>query len=511
MTAEERSKNESGIKDPGESEPKHPSIDRGYAWVVLCGSFVISFILDGIMYSFGVILTPIKEHYGVANDVANLLSSFNTGFLFCSGPIVAGLANQFGCRTVVMGGAIVTSLMYFLTVFSPTIYVCIVFYGIIGGLSTGCTYLASLIIIAEYFDKKRGIATGITMAGSGVGSFVFSPLIQYLIRTYDWKFTISVCSSIILQACVCGALLRPLPAINEPLQAKKSKQVELKAIGDKSGSSEQQRQNSTEDRVIETFSGSVYSLNAADKDLPFYQRNKLLRIVIGILKEMTDFRLLVQNFPFLLVTLSNLFIFLGYFTPFLFITKVADNNNIENSSLLISIIGIVNIPFRMLFGLIADRRWVSAINLNTLSVLIATVPLFLYKALQYTFWSQAIFSFLFAVGMAGMNSLTTMYLVEIVGMKKFSNATGIINLFRGFGCFLGPFIGGLIADKYDMITAFYYSGLCFSVGLVLTALVSFSSMLMGCCGRAKDETINADDNKTVDDSEHNRNLLNSKA
>ena len=35
------------------------------------------------------------------------------------------------------------------------------------GLSTGITYIASLIIITDYFDKKLGIANGITMAGSG--------------------------------------------------------------------------------------------------------------------------------------------------------------------------------------------------------------------------------------------------------------------------------------------------------------------------------------------------------
>ena len=41
-----------------------------------------------------------------------------------------------------------------------------------------------------------------------------------------------------------------------------------------------------------------------------------------------------------------------------------------------------------------------------------------------------------------MNCLTTMYLCDLVGLARFSNATGIINLFRGFGCFLGPFLAG---------------------------------------------------------------------
>jgi hypothetical protein len=31
----------------------------------------------------------------------------------------------------------------------------------------GSTYLPSLLIISIYFENKRGIATGITMAGSG--------------------------------------------------------------------------------------------------------------------------------------------------------------------------------------------------------------------------------------------------------------------------------------------------------------------------------------------------------
>ena len=96
----------------------------------------------------------------------------------------------------------------------------------------------------------------------------------------------------------------------------------------------------------------------------------------------------------------------------------------------------------MLYGLIADRKIISAINLNTFSVLVATVPLFLYIVMQYHYWSQIIFSIAFAIGIAGMNSLTTMYLCDLVGLAKFSNATGIINLFRGFGCFLGPFLGG---------------------------------------------------------------------
>lgn len=36
--------------------------------------------------------------------------------------------------------------------------------------------------------------------------------------------------------------------------------------------------------------------------------------------------------------------------------------------------------------------------------------------------------------LAGINSLTTAYILDIVGIEKFGKAIGIVNLFRGLGC-----------------------------------------------------------------------------
>jgi hypothetical protein len=35
------------------------------------------------------------------------------------------------------------------------------------GIAFGCAYLTIFIILVDYFDKKLGIANGMTMAGSG--------------------------------------------------------------------------------------------------------------------------------------------------------------------------------------------------------------------------------------------------------------------------------------------------------------------------------------------------------
>ncbi|RNA16714.1 monocarboxylate transporter 12-like [Brachionus plicatilis] len=108
--------------------------DGGYGWVVLVATFFIAFMVAGCMYSIGIILPDIKDHFKETQEKINLLSSLNTGFFFCSGPIVAGLANQLGIRPVVMGGAIVTALCYVASAYSSSVYLVMVLYGVIGGL-----------------------------------------------------------------------------------------------------------------------------------------------------------------------------------------------------------------------------------------------------------------------------------------------------------------------------------------------------------------------------------------
>ena len=85
-----------------------------------------------------------------------------------------------------------------------------------------------------------------------------------------------------------------------------------------------------------------------------------------------------------------------------------------------------------------------------------------------------------------MNSLTTAYLIDIVGIEKFGNATGMLNMFRGIGCLLGPFTARFILDsnwssdksvKLPKLPAmaFYFCAVCYAFGFVFTLLASIWS------------------------------------
>lgn len=431
---------------------KKPIPDGGYGWVVLAASFLIGLILDAFMYSFGIILIEIKEYYNVNDKTANTLISIYTGLFLLCGPLVSGFVNQFGCRVAIIGGAAVTSLMLFISTFSPNIYIMWITVGFVGGISTGFFYISSLIIIPEWFDKKKGIATGITMAGSGIGFFVGPKLISMGLEKYDWKVVMTIVSVCILVNAFIGIFSKPLNPPNSQIFRKKKQKIVEKVN-------------------VDIMSGSTVSVTVSLKDSK--KESGCWGDLVQEIRQ--NWQLLSKNWRFLFMALSNFFVFGGYFVVFVYAEAIGKQNNIPNPSNIISVIGIVNIPGRILAGYLADKRFVSPAMLNTISLFIGIFPLFLHHYyLQFYLWSSYLFSFLYALSTSAMVTVTTNYLMDIVGQEQFSNAMGIVSMFRGVGCSIGPFAAGAIADRYDKVISFYYSGCCFVVGCILSAVVSFS-------------------------------------
>ena len=106
------------------------------------------------------------------------------------------------------------------TVISPLLFtrslvvvisICLLF---LAGIGFGLMYLPSVVLVGFYFEQKRALATGIAVCGSGIGTFIFAPLSQFLISNYGWKGGLWIIGGICLNGTVCGALFRPLSERN---------------------------------------------------------------------------------------------------------------------------------------------------------------------------------------------------------------------------------------------------------------------------------------------------------
>lgn len=48
-------------------------------------------------------------------------------------------------------------------------------------------YMPAVLSVSLYFEKKRSIAVGIGMCGTGVGACTFGPLGKTMLQYMDWK------------------------------------------------------------------------------------------------------------------------------------------------------------------------------------------------------------------------------------------------------------------------------------------------------------------------------------
>ena len=200
-----------------------PPPDGGWGWVICFSSFMCNLILDGIAYTFGVLLPPLVRAFDSDRSTVAWVGSLLAGVYLTSGPIVGGLVNKFGCRPVCISGAFVSCLGIALSTVSPNVTVLMLTYGVIGGFGLGLIYLPAVVSCGYYFEKRRALATGISVCGSGVGTFVLAPLATWLLDEYGWQGANLIFAGMCLNCAVFGALMRPLELTARNAEGKKIK------------------------------------------------------------------------------------------------------------------------------------------------------------------------------------------------------------------------------------------------------------------------------------------------
>ncbi|XP_020280359.1 monocarboxylate transporter 12 isoform X3 [Pseudomyrmex gracilis] len=187
-----------------------PPPDGGYGWVVVFASFMCNMIVDGIAYTFGVFLGEFVTYFGEGKGKTAWVGSLLSGMYLSAGPVVSALTNKYGCRAVCMAGSFLGAAAFVLSIFSSSVNMLMLTYGVMGGIGFGLIYLPAVVCVGYYFETKRSLATGIAVCGSGFGTFAFAPLATMLLETYSWKGANLILAGLIFNCAVFGALMRPL-------------------------------------------------------------------------------------------------------------------------------------------------------------------------------------------------------------------------------------------------------------------------------------------------------------
>ncbi|MFO7618735.1 MAG: OFA family MFS transporter [Thermoplasmata archaeon] len=145
-------------------------------WLVVIGAILIQLAL-GAIYAWSAFTTPLSgatSEYGFTKLETQLI--FSAGLAaFAIMTIIGGrMMKKYGPRTMALMGGIVLGLGYILGGLVGASFIGkLATIGIIGGAGIGLAYVVPIATGVKWFPDKKGLVSGIAVAGFGFGAFIW--------------------------------------------------------------------------------------------------------------------------------------------------------------------------------------------------------------------------------------------------------------------------------------------------------------------------------------------------
>ena len=390
-----------------------------YGWWIVIAS-MCALVIGSAFYwqGFGVFFLSLQDEFDTnraAISGAIALSQLEGGML---GPVGGYLVDRFGPRRMMtIGVAMMGAGFILLSMVNSLFMFYIVFLGVISvGMSVGVR-VPALVAPANWFVRKRGLAIGIALTGSGFGG-LFIPLLGILIAAYGWRTTA------VIAGLAVWALGIPLAVI---LRTRPENHGML-PDGDPPRERPTQQATATSTPAAPAHLEGDYTLRGALR-LPVFW---FLAIAFGL-----------RQFAVGAISL--------HIVPFL----VDTGRSLEFASTILAATTVTSVVGRLGFGWLADRfppRYVMAVSMVMVGVgaLILTnvgagwTLLGLYIAVYAVGWGG---------GAVTMNATRGAYF----GRRAFGTISGTMDFVQMFGLVLGPIYAGIIYDVTESYTIAFSS------------------------------------------------------
>jgi MFS family permease len=159
-------------------------------WGVLAASFLGMICGPGpiLVFAVAVFMKPITEDLGIGRALLSSASILATAVGLFGPPAAGYLIDRYGARRVMIPGILLFALGisgHSLLTSAPLVIYLLFILGNI--FSAPASPVAFGIVIARWFDQRRGLALGVAMAGIGIGTALIPQLTAYLVNHYGWR------------------------------------------------------------------------------------------------------------------------------------------------------------------------------------------------------------------------------------------------------------------------------------------------------------------------------------
>ena len=140
------------------------------------------------IYLVGVFTIPLGEAFGWSRVEVALSYTIATMTSASLAPLIGWLCDRYGARPLVIWGTVGYGLgMAIIGMSSDRLLLYYVSWSLATVLGMGASSIALTRFVAGWFERKRGLALGILLSGSGVAALILPPFVATLIENFDWR------------------------------------------------------------------------------------------------------------------------------------------------------------------------------------------------------------------------------------------------------------------------------------------------------------------------------------
>ena len=378
---------------------------------VLIGGAIILMIGFSIRASFGVFQIPIAAEFGWPRAEFSLAIAIQNLAWGIGQPIFGALAERFGDRKAIIGGALLYALGLVLSSFATLPYQhhlleILVGFGIAG---TGFGVILAVVGRASS-DENRSLSLGIATAAGSAGQVFGAPMAAALLAYFPWQSVFVIFAVLILCA------LFALPLMRTPALASRSE--------------------------LEESMGSV--LKRAFRDPSF------LLIFLGFFSCGYQLGFITAHFPAMITEMC------GAIDPTGMLAGLGVSSTSALGAVAISVIGLANIAGTIYAGALGKRFTKKYLLAGIYAARTVVAGAFILMPITPT--SVLLFSVAMGALWLATVPLTSGLVAHIYGLRYMGTLYGFVFLSHQIGSFLGVWLGGKLYDIYGDYTMVWWIG-----------------------------------------------------
>lgn len=174
---------------------------RYEGWRVAAASGVGVFVSFAslLVYTFGIFLKPLAEEFAWSREAVSAAFGVAAMTVAVCSPPLGYLLDRFSPRRIIVPCLTIFGCAFAsLALLTPHLWHLYAVFLVLGIVGNGTAQMAYARAVSSWFDRRRGAALALVMAGGAIGAMVLPPVAEALIQRVGWRGACVVLGAMVL-------------------------------------------------------------------------------------------------------------------------------------------------------------------------------------------------------------------------------------------------------------------------------------------------------------------------